>query len=148
MNGWFHQHGFPRPRQDSRQQRLLQPEEIWAITQEPMLRWPDVPGGELLAAPLMVEPNDPVLQELFGLTAREQMAKAMISGDPYHGNYPQVGIIPQLAAGRIPLLTMPTGDVLSTDIPGLTKNVLVVGPTGGGKTNWLRVLIAALLEAS
>ena len=106
---------------------------VWQTIQNPLLRFHEVPAGDLLAEQVIVHPPDNDLRELFNFVVQQQAANAMLSQDVFWGHYPPVGELPSLTAGRIPFLTMPTGDVLSTDIPGLTKNILVVGPTGGGK---------------
>jgi len=131
--------------QGNRQRSARRPEEIWALVHDPRLRWGDIPGGGVLAQEAMLSPADPQLAELLELTLRAQAARAIVSGDPFYGNYPPVVRLPPLVPGRIPLAAVPTGEVLSIGVPNLLKNVLVVGPTGGGKTNWLRLMIGALL---
>jgi hypothetical protein len=131
--------------QGDRQRPGRRPEEIWALVHDPRLRWGDLPGGDVLAQHAMLNPDDPHLAELLELTLRDQAARGIVSGDPFHGNYPPVGKLPLLVPGRIPLVAVPTGEVLSVGVPNVLKNVLVVGPTGGGKTNWLRLMIGALL---
>lgn len=93
----------------------------------------------------MLNPHDPYLAELLEFTLRDQAARAMASGDPFHGNYPPIGKLPALVPRRVPLAAVPTGEVLSVVAANLLKNMLVVGPTGGGKTNWLRLMMGALL---
>ena len=112
-----------------------------------MLRWADVPVGGLLAEQRVLHPDDPFLRELHTLTARNQLDLAARAGCPFHPNPPPAGSLPGLAPGRIPLATLPTGDVLSIGVNALCRNLLIVGPTGGGKSNYLRVLIAAFLES-
>lgn len=131
---------------NARRQPALHAHDIWAVTQDPMLRWQDVPGGDLLAGQLMLDPDDAVLGEVFQLTVQQQAAKAMVSGDPFYGNYPPAGVLPPLGRGRIPLCSLPIRDVMSQPVEGVCKNVLVVGPSGSGKTTWLRAAMAALLE--
>ncbi len=122
------------------------PLHIWMSFQDPMMRWGDVPGSALLAEQRMLHPDDPYLRDLHHHLQQDQLRRAMMSGDPFHGNPPPAGTLPTLEPGRIPIATLLTGDVLSLAVRDVMKNVCVVGPTGGGKTNWLRILIAAVLE--
>ena len=135
--------------QDRYTPTALRPDEIIHITRDPITRFGDVPGGFLLAEQLSTQGRqpDPHLEELFMLVVRDQHAKALITTDPLYGNAPPAGALPP-CRGRIPLVGLCTGAVLSICLPDLTKNLLVVGPTGGGKTNFLRSLIVSMLEAS
>lgn len=126
--------------------RPLSEFDIYSFTHEPMIRWADVQGGGALAGMLAINPDDDELREVFDLTYHEQMRKAMEANDPFWPNYPPPGGLMQPGPGDIPLAALPTGDILSIHISALLRNVLLVGPTGGGKTNALRLLIAALLE--
>lgn len=121
--------------------------QIFQRFQDPMMRWGDVPGSSLLAELRMLDPGDAELRNLHELVEQDQLRKALISGDPFYGNPPPAGSLPHVVPGRIPLAALATGDVLSIAVEDLMRNVLVVGPTGSGKTNMLRVLIAAVLES-
>jgi hypothetical protein len=134
-------------RNGSREHRADDVARIWAEFREPLLRWGDVPGGSVLAEQRMLSPQDPYLQDLHAHVARDQAMKAMMSGDPFYGNSPPAGTLPPLAPGRIPIAALSTGEVLSIAVSDVMKNLLIVGPTGGGKTNFIRILIAAVLEA-
>ena len=119
--------------------------EIWAVTQEPRVRWRDVPGGDALAEQLALNPDDSALREVFELTLREQLSKAMTSNNPFWGNYPNADDLPPVAPGVLPVCSLPTGSVLSIPIEATVKNILICGPTGGGKTTWLRLMLAFML---
>ncbi len=134
------------PRWPGARQAVDDPLAIWQLFHEPMYRWGDVPGSEVLCEQLMLNPQDPYLQDVFEQVRQDQLAQAVVSGNPFHGNAPPVGVLPPLMPGKIPVATLPTGNVLSIDAIALTKNLCVVGPSGSGKTNWLRVLIAAALR--
>lgn len=137
MQGQFDHFGFG----------VLDPLEIWRIANDPRLRYHEVPGGQVLAQQLMVDPTDQYLYELFALRVRDQVAKATVADDPFHGSYPPRGVLPQVGPGRVPLASMPKGGVLSIAVDDLTRNLLLVGPVGGGKTTLLRGILLALLEA-
>ena len=155
---WFRQNGFQsgeagflsggQPERDEREmKRQQQALEILKVSREPQLRMQDVPGSEAMAFQLAQQPEDREMRALFERVVQDQIGRAMESGDPFWEHYPSPGQLPVLAAGRIPLVSMPLGDVLSLNARGLCKNVLVVGATGGGKTNWLRLLIASVVAA-
>lgn len=125
---------------------LESPLEIWTRFKDPMLRWADVPGSGALLQMRMQNPDDRYLQELELLLGQDLQAQAIMSGDSFWGNPPPAGSLPRLGPGRVPIAALHTGDILSISVEDVMRNVLVVGPTGGGKSNWLRVLIAAVLE--
>lgn len=148
---WWHQHhprnGWQRPG-GLHSPRPLSPEDIFSLTRQPELRWQDIPHGDSLAEQLMLNPGDAALAEVFELAVRQQAGQAMLAGDLFIGNYPSHGQIPPLLTGRIPFCAMPRGGVLSVSVQDATRNILVVGPTGSGKTSWLRLLVASLLEGT
>ena len=119
--------------------------QVFQRFQDPRLRWCDVPGGELLLEARMLHPGDPYLADVHTCVEDDLLREALQSGDPFHGNAPAVGVLPHLGPGRVPIAALSTGDVLSIGMEDLTRNVLVVGPTGSGKSNFLRVLILAEL---
>ena len=124
----------------------IHPLDIFSLVQNPMLRWGDVPGGDVLVGTLMRDPSDPYLLEQFKVLVEEQRALAVMSGDPFHGAYPPRGQLAPLAPGRVPICTLPTGDVLSMPVDELRRNLVLVGPTGAAKTSLLRLIAASLLE--
>jgi len=126
--------------------RARTPEEIWRLANEPMLRMQDVPGASVLAQQHMLAPQDVHLSDAFELVVQHQMSKAMAAGDAFWPSYPPRGELPVLEHGRVPICTLITEEILSLHTQDIPKNVLVVGPTGSGKTNWLRILIASLLR--
>ena len=115
-----------------------------------MLRMGDVPGAESLCQQRILAPDDPYLADVHQHLEQSQLGKAMLSPCPsFHGNPPPAGTLPPFVKGRIPIATLlPSFEVLSIDIADACKNIAVVGPTGGGKTNWLKICIASLLEAN
>jgi len=130
------------------QQMPNDPMSIYLQHNNPMLRMQDVPGADLLCVSRMLHPDDPDLRGLHEQVEQDQLWRAVLAGDPYWANYPPEGALPELRDGRIPLASLPTGDVLSIPIQGATKNILIVGPTGHGKTNALRIILASLLRVS
>lgn len=65
-------------------------------------------------------------------------------------NLPPAGVLSSSLEGRILLMMLPTGDVLSlpVELEGRNGNILVVGPSGKGKSTFLRnVLIGASGQA-
>ena len=66
--------------------------------------------------------------------------------DPFLENLPPHGKLPPVQRGRIPLVKLLFGAVLSLVIGliGTAKNILLNGPTGSGKTNSLKVLLPAV----
>ncbi len=131
-----------------RLQHDLRPEDVIATVQNPWARWGDVPGGDLLASQLILEPQDRELAELFNLVRSDQLSKGAVCSDPFWPQYPASHALPELSPGRIPIAALPTGDVLSLGIEDILKNILICGPTGGGKTNSIKAIIAAILESS
>jgi hypothetical protein len=129
----------------SRFQQALSALDLLTIAQDPALRLSDVPGGSVLVQHLMSDPQNPQLLRLFRQIVETQESRALISRDPYWPNYPPRGSLPLNGPGRIPLAAMPTGCVLSTPLSSLPCNLLVVGPTGSGKTSLLRAVLAAAL---
>ena len=123
------------------------PLQIWARFNDPMMRYGDVPGSALLMEQRILHPHDPHLAELHANIEQEQLSKAVLSGDPFWPNFPPQGALPAFTPGRIPIAALPTGDVLSIPILDATKNILIVGPTGGGKSYFLRIFIASFMEA-
>jgi hypothetical protein len=84
---------------------------------------------------------------LFKLTVRQQTDTALVANDPFWGNLPPAGVLPPLSRGRVPLAAVPIGGVLSASIPDMCRNIMVAGPTGGGKTTFLRGMLASMLAA-
>ncbi len=124
------------------------PLQVWTRFKEPMLRYGDVPGADLLLQERMLAPEDPYLRDVDMHVSREQNQKAALSGNSFHGNPPPAGSLPPLSHGRVPIAHLATGDVLSIPIDDLTKNALLTGPTGSGKTNSLRALTGSVIESN
>lgn len=133
-------------RQSKSHGSTLDPRAVWELFHNPMLRWGDIRGSNLLAERLLQHPEDPYLAELAGVLANEQAMRATQASDPFYANPPPARTFPPPGPGAVPIACLPTGDVLSIPISALCKNLLVVGATGGGKTNFLKILIAAVLE--
>ncbi len=123
------------------------PLDILQRFRDPGMRYGDIPGADLLAQARMLAVHDSYLADLHAHLEHDQMAKAVISGDPYYGNPPPSGTLPPLEQGRIPIARLLTDDVLSIPIEHLVRNMLLCGPTGSGKTNYLRILLAAVMKS-
>lgn len=119
--------------------------EVLNVVRNPWLRWTDVPGSMVLAETLALHPDDHALKDMFAQVAQDRAALAIAANDPFWGNYPILGALPPFAPGRIPIARLSTGESLSIAFQDATRNVLLCGPTGGGKTNWLRLLLLAVL---
>lgn len=119
---------------------------IWKRFSDPSFRWCDVPGADAFAQMRLLHPGDTHLRELHDFIEREQIGRSLAGGDPFFANDPPRGVLPPLTNGRIPICTLRTGDVLSIGVDDLSRNTLVVGPTGGGKSSWLAILVASMLR--
>jgi len=123
----------------------FRPDQLWAITRDPMLRWADVSGGMTLIEQLMVNPNDPYLQEMLELQVNGQMEQAMASNDPFYPNYPSAGQLvptaPFVILGRLP-------DLNFMFIPSdrLKLNIFIPGRTGSGKTTLTQLIAIQLVK--
>jgi len=113
-----------------------------------MLRYCDRPGADVLCQLRVLHPNDPFLADVHFNLQAEQMRRAMLSGDPFHGNSPPRGKLPAFAPGLVPIARLATGDTLSVPVEHLTRNLLLCGPTGMGKTTALRLILFSILMSS
>lgn len=122
--------------------RILTPDELFAVGNDPLLRWRDVTGGDVLLNAAAAS-QDPYLHDLTIEVIRDRYRNAQASLDPFWPNYPAPGELPPFTADRIPLGITPFGDVYSKPIYPFT-NVLLAGPIGHGKTNQMRIISAGL----
>ena len=124
------------------------PFDLFAAMKAASTRWGDLGArGEMLELHFLIDPACPFVHEILAEAIKEQRhAVASVERPEWHLDDPARGTMPQLASGRIPICTLQTGDTLSVPVKSMTRNVLVVGPTGGGKSNLLRIFLAALLE--
>ena len=87
--------GYYRPRSAPGAADGFNTEEIFELHNRPELRMQDNPAHVSLSGQLIVEPNDPHLQELLSLVVRGQTEQAMqANNDPFWGNYPAKGSVP------------------------------------------------------
>jgi hypothetical protein len=143
------QHPNPNGQSDSRrngdrQQLAL---AIHQTISEPMLRWADDPRRVKLSQRLMGNPFNAPLQRQFNKEVEKCQIKAMASGCPYYQNPPPPGFLSQTPNSIRLCQVLPTEDIFSIPTQEFSKNVLVVGASGGGKTNNLRIIITGLVEA-
>lgn len=110
------------------------------------LRLGDVAGISYLAEQLIQNPDDVYLQDVLTRVVEEQAAAALLSGDPFHGNSPPLGVLPAFGPGRAPMLQLPSSDVLSENLMS-PRNILIVGPTGQGKTTWSHLFFLSVIAA-
>lgn len=126
---------------------MFQPYEIIQIVNDINLRWRDDVKGLRIANKLLKNPYDKFLQDRFQKRFQKKIRNFMNSQDAFFGNLSYPGTLPAFTRGRIPLCILPTREWLSVEAKSLTRNMLVVGSSGGGKTNFLKGTIRALLEA-
>lgn len=126
---------------------MMSPEEILRIIQNQNLRWQDDIKGLRIAMRLLKHPDNESKQKRFEKRLRKKVINYMNSNDCFFGNYPYPSTLPNFERGRIPLCALPTEDILSINAKELTKNLIICGSSGGGKTNILKGIIRFVLEA-
>ena len=122
----------------------LTPDEAIAILQSPEIMAKHDPKIVKLIRLVQSFPA----REHAALLRREIRVRFLVhraNSNPFFENAPSRGELPELKQGRVPLLTMETGGVLSVEVGlnGTAKNIITAGPTGSGKTNWLKALLLA-----
>lgn len=119
-----------------------------AVLKDRRYRFFDRPELRPLFRAFFQNPKSEPLQNMVRRAIYEQYAKAIASPAPeWHGNFPERGRIPQNEKGWVKVAQLPVGDPWLTISPHLlTRNTLVCGSTGSGKTTWLRHLVAGLLQ--
>lgn len=135
-----------RKRRQIQQQPIWSPKDIIEILRRPEYRFGDVPGIGLLGEQLIRRPHDLYLQDVFAHVTEEQVAAAMAANDPFHGSYPPLGSLPAFGLGRAPILQTPMGEVLTEDLNS-PRSILLLGPTGAGKSNWLKLFLLSIIGA-
>ncbi len=122
----------------------LTPEQALAILQHPiMLAAHDLKIIKLVK--LLRFSPDPQYAAMLRREIHMRKLAAQVLPDPFLENLPSCKKLPQLQRGRIPLVKLQTGGTLSLEVGlrGTAKNLLAIGPTGSGKTNFLKVLLTA-----
>jgi len=117
------------------------PEHIKRLLEDPNLRWADVVGGDVIAELAMMFPKSQGAGNLLFLNVMRQTAELSKANNPFYAQYPPKGQLPEITKDRIPICKFPNEDVLSMTHEALTRNILIPGTIGTGKTNLLRSLI-------
>lgn len=123
--------------------RPLDTARLLELAGHPRLGLHRVAGMQMLLHQVAADPKDSHLVELLALVVQAKVAGTPGLDDPFAANDPAAGVLPQEKVGRLPLLSLATGEVLSMAVGDLRRNLLLVGPTGGGKSNTLRAIIAS-----
>jgi len=120
---------------------------VLSLFDNPELRRFMPPRMMQMGKQLLRDPGSEGLKELFLANAARLEAYVLALSDPFAANYPRPGTLPS-GEGRIVLLTMPTGDVLSLEPGHLTCHLALLGPSGSGKTRLAMRLILEALKIS
>ncbi len=127
---------------------LFTVDDVIEILQRPELRLQDDIHAVRAARRLLRNPKDSEAQESFQRKLRKKLEAFMCAANPaFHGNDPPRGSFSVPRPGIVPLCVLQSGDVYSIPARALCQNLLVVGATGKGKSNLLRLIIMALIEA-
>ena len=122
-------------------------DDVAEILQRPELKWQEDCHGLRAARRLLRNPEDRETRESFQRKLRKKLEAFMSAANPaFHGNDPPRGSFASPRAGTVPLCVLQSGDVYSIPAKALTQNLLIVGATGKGKSNLLRLIIMALIE--
>ncbi|MDX2199639.1 MAG: hypothetical protein SF069_11795 [Phycisphaerae bacterium] len=127
-----------------RKAELRRLKKVVATLREPELRLGDIAGIEHLAGGLLAQPDDPHLSELFSQCVEQQYRAAQLDDDPFRVNPPPLGVLPDQLLGRFPILTLPSGEVVSVPLTP-PQHMVFSGPTGSGKTTLLRTLLVSCI---
>jgi len=110
------------------------------LSKHPELRLEDDPSVLQLLQMVLADPEDADAQEMLALIIDEKRREAISSGDVFWGNYPPAGST-QYPEDFIGIGMMPTNEPVGVVLSQLQRNTLLVGPTGSGKTTFLKVLL-------
>ena len=113
--------------------------ELWELAHTPELRLADEPGVIALIEQLRVSPRDGHLRELFGRVMNDKAMEAMMSGDPFRGNYSPKGSL-MLPRGILTGI-MPTGSPVVVPFGADAGHLGIHAATRKGKSSLLRVMI-------
>jgi predicted NACHT family NTPase len=118
------------------------------VLRDRRFRFFDEPQLKPLFQAFFRNPQSVALQRMVQRVMQEQFATFLTSPVPeFHGNYPEKGKIPQDEKGWITIARLPVGDPFLAITPEmLTRNLLVVGATGSGKTTFTRYVAMGLLQ--
>lgn len=93
---------------------------------------------------LNVDPDDAEVREIVGERLQEVEMQQLLAPDPFRATNPinQADFDGSIILGRVP-----PNDVIWRIQPGqLTSHCLLIGKSGGGKTNVILLILAQLLE--
>ena len=141
---WPHGWQVGRDREPRPGDAVLPPETIEQVRRDPRYRLMDRPDLQAIADQLLRRPTDMRLQRRFQQGLAEQAEKyRMTNHRAFYAYFPPAGLTPS-APGWIPYLAPPIGGVLRVPVQALTLGVMLLGPTGSGKTTWLGLMLRAL----
>lgn len=133
--------------QDAWKMKRFSPEEILHICRDENLRWQYDSRAIRIAKKLLRHPDNVNKLQKFNKVYSRKIKQALNANNPFYGNYPPKDYLLPLKNGRIPLGFLPTREWLSIEAEALRRNMIVCGPAGGGKTNFLKGTIRAILNA-
>jgi hypothetical protein len=121
------------------------PLKIFQKTHDPNLRWQDVQGGDRLLIAYLLDPSNEDIKGLILQKIKEQEQKAIIANDPFYINYPPKNYKPK-GTYSIRLAFLSCQMVIGLSLDKLCQNLLLIGPSGKGKTSYLRMLTTSILD--
>lgn len=117
------------------------------LVDNPVLRWKEVFGHELLTNSIIQNPNCPHLQWQFRAKVQDQLAKYQSAGDQFWGNYPSVDELANLAReDDLTFCHLETGLPFPSRKDDSDRNVHFVGAIGVGKSTSLIGLAGQLVR--
>ncbi|MBE7559515.1 hypothetical protein HS125_11390 [bacterium] len=123
---------------------FLDREDIQRTLQDGALRLQDFQAFQVMAYTLIADPHDRETQALYCYYLRERRYYVVALADPFLANYPS--ILAPVPRDMIHVGTMPNGGPVGYPPGQTSRNVLLVGSTGSGKTEMVKRQIVQLVE--